>query len=114
MLKIPLARRGARCSTSFDLALSRGTANSYTFTTECHHRKRKYGHHEIIGIDITDRSGEYALDSFEELTVYDELAANEEKIRQLVQGSGSPFYQTEPSTKLRRFFPNPGEAITVR
>jgi diguanylate cyclase (GGDEF)-like protein len=73
-------------STSLDLALSRGDSKVIHIYCSAITEKDNADIIEIIGIDITDRVMQENIlqDSFEELTVvYDELAANEEKIRQL-------------------------------
>ena len=73
-------------STSFDLALSRGDSKVIHVYCSAITEKENANIIEILGIDITDRVTQENIlqDSFEELTVvYDELAANEEKIRQL-------------------------------
>jgi len=80
------ATREQDSSTSFDLALSRGDSKVVHVYCSAITEKDNANIIEIIGIDITDRVMQENIlqDSFEELTVvYDELAANEEKIRQL-------------------------------
>ena len=80
------ATRERDSSTSFDLALSRGDSKIVHIYCCAITEKENADIVEIIGIDITDRVMQENIlqDSFEELTVvYDELAANEEKIRQL-------------------------------
>lgn len=80
------ATREQDSSTSFDLALSRGDSKVIHVYCSAITEKDNANVIEIIGIDITDRVIQENIlqDSFEELTVvYDELAANEEKIRQL-------------------------------
>jgi len=73
-------------STSFELALRRGESKVVHIYCNAITDKDSIDIIELLGIDITDRViQENTLhNSFEELTeVYDELAAKEEKIRQL-------------------------------
>ncbi len=73
-------------SASFELALKRGDSDTAYIYCSTMGDKENYDVLEISGIDITERVEQQnkLQDSFEELTlVYDELAATEEKIRQL-------------------------------
>ncbi len=73
-------------SSSFELALSRGDSRVVHIYCSAITDRDNADIIEILGIDITDRVIQENIlqDSFEELTVvYDELAAKEEKIRQL-------------------------------